>query len=64
MTSKELREAIANVQQTRTILSNRLSSLTFIEEEMRKLAGIADWTPEQTRRWAELEANYVRLAKG
>jgi hypothetical protein len=50
----EQRKMIDKVNRTRSIVSSKLSSLTFIEEKMRRLAG----DENNDKQWAALEKEF------
>jgi hypothetical protein len=59
--TQDLRNWIQKVNNARTIASNKLSSLTFIEEKMRRLAAFDEWTTEQEIQWMNLEKEYKAI---
>jgi hypothetical protein len=56
--TKELAYWINRVNETRTVVSSRLSSLTHIEDRMRKLAKYDEWTNSQEVEWMSLEKQF------
>ena len=58
--TKDLQDIINKVNNARTILSSRLSTLSIIEEQMRKLAAFDEWTMSQENQWMELEIKFKK----
>lgn len=59
--TRELQLIIQAVNAKRTVLSNALSTLTALEEQMRELARFDEWTQDQEIRWMELETQWRKV---